>query len=113
MSTHDTKHNKKKYIINIFCGPMYIINMTTNIRIFDLRLKRLIITNKHYLQQDYTKIYTISFDQKQQNIKLTKYVNDSNLALQNKHLGVLINDDFEYDAIHNPNELFNLVNKLL
>ena len=87
--------------------------MTINIRIFDLRLKRLLITNKHYLQQDYTKIYTISFDQKQQNIKLTKYVNNNIHLSQLKRLGILINDDFEFDAIHNPNELFNLINKLL
>ena len=87
--------------------------MTTSIRIFDLRLKRLIITNKHYLQQDYTKIYTITLDPTKQNIKLTKYVNDFGSAPQTKHLGVLINDDFEFDSIHNPNELFNLVNKLL
>ena len=87
--------------------------MTTSIRIFDLRLKRLLITNKYYLQQDYTKIYTITFDQKQQNIKLTKYINDFSSAPQSKRLGVLINDDFEFDAIHNPNELYNLINKLL
>ena len=65
------------------------------------------------MQKDYTKIYTITFDPTKQNIKLTKYINDNIHLSQPKRLGILINDDFEFDAIHNPNELFNLINKLL